>query len=191
VDSSASPQVRTAVANAAADGLQGLDVNRDSVAVVSTADATPWDQARFTVSASDLQDGLNHVIQTSSADSAASLEQVSNALRPCARSKVTPARCCCLSIARWPVWRPANASPGTLRSFASENGIQVSIVALPGAGGQGPAEALAEATPGGRVEYVLNATNRQDIAHRLSLLLAPVLALGASSCQPQPRAYTL
>ena len=52
-------------------------------------------------------------------------------------------------------------------TFAVDNGIQISIVALPGAGGQGVAEALVEATPGGRVEYVLNATNLTDISRRV------------------------
>ena len=41
LDSSASPQVRDALANALAEGVQGLDVNRDTVAIVSTADTPP------------------------------------------------------------------------------------------------------------------------------------------------------
>ena len=44
-----------------------------------------------------------------------------------------------------------NASLGTIRAFAADRGIQISIVALPGSGGQGRAEALAEATPRGRL----------------------------------------
>ena len=36
LDSSASPQVRDALANALADGLREVDVNRDSVAIDST-----------------------------------------------------------------------------------------------------------------------------------------------------------
>jgi hypothetical protein len=70
-----------------------------------------------------------------------------------------------------------NASLSSIRGYALDNGIQISVVALPGAGAQGTAEALAEATPGGRVEYVLNATSRQDISRRVNLLLAP--AFGA------------
>jgi len=64
-----------------------------------------------------------------------------------------------------------------LRSLAIEQGIQIGVLALPGSGGQGLAEALAEATPGGGVEYALNATNQRDLSLRVSALLAP--ALGA------------
>ncbi|MBV9579356.1 MAG: hypothetical protein JO057_12275 [Chloroflexi bacterium] len=177
LDSSASPQVRDAVANALADGVQGIDVNRDTVAIDSTADAAGWDQAAFTSSATDLQRSLNAVIQNEPVDSQATLEQVSSALRLLG-SQTADTRVLLLFVNR-PLASAAtlNASLGTLRGFAVDSGIQVSIVALPGSGGQGPAEALAEATPGGRVEYVLNATNRQDISRRIGLLLAP--AFGA------------
>jgi hypothetical protein len=185
LDSSATPQVRDAVADALADGVQGIDVNRDTVAIVSTARPTGWDQARFTNSASELQTNLNEVIQTTPLDDGVSLEQVSNAMRALAAQQ-RDARVLLLVINR-PLAGAAsvNASLGALRAFAVDNGIQVSIVALPGAGGQGPAEALTEATPGGRVEYVLNATNRSDITRRISLLLAP--AVGAHHFQfPAP-----
>jgi len=62
LDSSASPQVRDALANALAEGVQGLDVNRDTVAIVNTADTRPWEQARFSTSADDLRTALNQVI---------------------------------------------------------------------------------------------------------------------------------
>jgi hypothetical protein len=177
LDSSASPQVRDAAANALADGLSEIDVNRDSVAIESTTDAAGWDQASFTSSATDLQQSLNGVIQGQPMDDQATLEQVSNALRSLG-SQAAETRVLLLFVNR-PLASAAsvNASLGTIRGYAADSGIQVSIVALPGAGGQGPAEALAEATPGGRVEYVLNATNRQDISRRVGLLLAP--AFGA------------
>ena len=177
LDSSASPQVRDAVANALADGLSEIDVNRDSVAIESTTESTGWDQVTFTSSATDLQQSLNGVIQGQPLDDQATLEQVSNALRSLG-SQTADTRVLLLFVNR-PLASAAtiNASLGTIRSYAVDNGIQISIVALPGAGGQGPAEALAEATPGGRVEYALNATNRQDISRRVSLLLAP--AFGA------------
>jgi len=192
LDSSASAQVRQALANATADGVQGIDVNRDTVAVVSTAQSAAWDQARFTNSAADVQTGLNQIIQTAPDDSAVRLQQVSNLLRALANQQ-RDARVLLLFTNR-PLAAAAstNASLGAIRSFATDNGIQVSIVALPGAGGQGPAEALTEATPGGRVEYVLNATNRQDIARRVGLLLAP--ALGAHHFQftaPSEGTHTL
>ena len=174
LDSSASPQVRDAVANAVAEGVQGVDINRDTVAIVSTADTTRWDQATFTTSADDLKLSLNQIIRTTPNDSAATLEQVSGVLRAVS-AQASDARALLLFTNR-PLASAAsvNASLGTIRNFASDNGVQVSIVALPGAGGQGPAEALAEATPGGRVEYVLNATNRADISRRVSLLLSRV-----------------
>jgi hypothetical protein len=179
LDSSASPQLRDAAANALADGLQGIDVNRDTVAIDTTDNSAGWDQSTFTSSATDLQQSLNDVIQDVPDDSQATLEQISNALRSLS-SQPAETRVLLLFVNR-PLASAAsiNASLGTLRAYAADNGIQVSIVALPGTGGQGPAEALAEATPGGRVEYVLNATNRQDISRRVSLLLAP--ALGAHS----------
>jgi hypothetical protein len=184
LDSSATPQVRDAVSNALAQGVQGpqgVDVNRDTVAIVSTAQATGWDQARFTNSAADLQQSLNQVIQTTPIDGQVSLEQVSSALRALSAQQ-RDARVLLLIVNR-PVAAAAsvNASLGAIRGFAVDNGIQISVVALPGAGGQGPAEALTESTPGGRVEYVLNATNRQDISRRISLLLAP--AFGAHRFQ--------
>ncbi|MBV8717831.1 MAG: hypothetical protein JOZ65_22430 [Chloroflexi bacterium] len=185
LDSSATPQVRDAVANALAQGIQGVDVNRDTVAILSSGQSLAWDQAPFTNSAADLQERLNQVIQTTPTDDQVSLEQVSNALRALSAQQ-RDARVLLLFINR-PLAGAAsiNASLGAIRSFAADNAIQVSIVALPGAGGQGPAEGLAEATPGGRVEYVLNATNRQDISRRISLLLAP--AFGAHHFQfPAP-----
>jgi hypothetical protein len=185
LDSSATPQVRDAATNAFADSVQSIDVNRDTVAIVSTARPTGWDQARFTNSASDLQASLNDVIQTTPDDTGVSLEQISSAMRALAAQQ-RDARVLLLVINR-PLAGAAsiNASLGALRAFAVDNGIQVSIVALPGAGGQGPAEALTEATPGGHVEYVLNATNRSDISRRVSLLLAP--AFGAHHFQfPAP-----
>jgi hypothetical protein len=175
LDSSASPQARTAVANAVADGLQGIDVNRDTVAVVSTSAGTAWDQPAFTTSADALQAALNQVIQTDPTDSAATLEQVSNVLRALVAQQ-RDARVLLL-ITNRPLAGAAsvNGSLGALRAYAVDNGVQVGIVSLPGAGGEGPAEAVADATPGGAVEYVLNATNREDIARRIGLLLAPVL----------------
>jgi hypothetical protein len=125
-------------------------------------------------------------------DSQATLEQVSNALRSLSAQPVDT-RVLLLFVDR-PLASAAsvNASLGTVRAYAVDNGIQVGIVALPGAGGQGTAEALAEATPGGRVEYVLNATNRQDIGRRITLLLAP--AFGArhfETAAPAEGSHTL
>ena len=60
----------------------------------------------------------------------------------------------------------------------------------PGAGGQGPAEALAEATPGGRVEYVLNATNRRTSADGSACCWRPRSARTASRSPRPPRAAT-
>jgi hypothetical protein len=177
LDSSASPQVRDSVANALADGLHDIDVNRDSVAINSTTEPTTWNQAAFTSSATDLQHSLNGVIQGAPADSQASLEQISNALRSLSSQPVDTRVLLLFSNRPLASAASINASLGTIRGYAVDNGIQISIVALPGAGGQGPAEALAEATPGGRVEYVLNATNRPDISRRVTLLLAP--AFGA------------
>jgi hypothetical protein len=177
MDSSASPQVRDAVANALAEGVQGIDVNRDTVSILSTADTAPWEQTTFSASADDLKKALNQVIQASPNDSMASLEQVSGALRALAgQQKDTRVL---LLFTNRPLASAAsvNASLGTIRNFAVEHGLQISIVALPGAGGQGPAEALAEATPGGRVEYALNATSKADITKRIGVLLAP--AFGA------------
>jgi len=68
-------------------------------------------------------------------------------------------------------------SIAVLRGMAIDDHLQISILVLPQAGGQGVAEALAEATPGGGVEYVLNATNQPDLTQRVASLLAP--ALGA------------
>jgi hypothetical protein len=175
LDSSATPQVRDAAANALADGLQGIDVNRDTVAIVGTARTAPWDQATFTSSASELQTSLNDVIQSAPFDSAVSLDQISGVLRALAAQQRDLR--VLLMFTNRPLASAAsiNASLGAIRGYAIDNGIQISMVALPGTGGQGPAEALTEATPGGRVEYVLNATNRQDISRRVSLLLAPDL----------------
>jgi len=177
LDSSASPQVRDALSNALVEGVQGLDVHRDAVAIVSTASPEPWDAASFSASADDLRTALNQVIQTEPIDSMVSLEQVSGALRSLAAQQ-REARVLLLFTNR-PLASAATAaaSLGTIRTFAVDNGIQIGIVALAGAGGQGVAEGLVEATPGGRVEYVLNATNLPDIRQRVSLLLAP--ALGA------------
>jgi hypothetical protein len=177
LDSSASPQVRNALANALAEGVQGLDVNRDTVAVVSTAEARPWEQASFSTSADDVRTALNQVIQTDPNDTMVSLDQVAGALRSLS-GQPRDARVLLLFTTR-PLASAATAAAtlGTLRTFAVDNGIQIGMVALPGAGGQGVAEGLVEATPGGRVEYVLNATNLADISHRISLLLAP--AFGA------------
>src|SRR5437868_10214530 len=120
---------------------------------------------------------LSRVIQVAPNDSMLSLEQVTGVLRSLS-SRPKDSRVLLL-FTNQPLANGAsvNTSIGTVRNFAAENGIQLSIVALPGAGGQGPAEALAEATPGGRVEYVLNATNRNDITRRIGPLLAP--AFGA------------
>ena len=169
--------MRDALANALAEGVQGLDVNRDTIAVVSTADATPWEQARFTTSADALRTALNQVIQTDPDDGMVSLEQVSGALRSLSGQQ-RDARVLLIFTNR-PLASAATAAAtlGTIRNFAVDNGIQIGIVALSGAGGQGVAEGLVEATPGGRVEYVLNATNLADISQRVSLLLAP--AFGA------------
>jgi hypothetical protein len=174
LDSSASPQLRDALANALADGLRDIDVNRDRVAIDSTTEATSWDQATYTSSATDLQHSLNGVIQGVPGDGQASLEQVSSALRSLSSQPVDTRVLLLFSNRPLASAASINASLGTVRGYAVDNGIQISIVALPGAGSQGAAEALAEATPGGRVEYVLNATNRQDISRRVTLLLAPV-----------------
>ena len=177
LDSSASPQVRDTLANALAGAVQGLDVHRDTVAIVSTTNTRPWDAASFSMSADDLKTALNQVIQTDPNDSMVSLEQVSGALRSLSGQQ-RDARVLLLFTNR-PLASAATAAAtlGTIRTFAVENGIQIGIVALSGAGGQGVAESLVEATPGGRVEYVLNATNLTDISLRVGLLLAP--ALGA------------
>jgi hypothetical protein len=179
LDSSASPQVRDVLANALAEGVQGLDVNRDTVAIVSTADPTtrPWDEASFSTSADDLRTTLNQVIQTDPNDGMVSLEQVSGALRALS-AQPRDARVLLLFTNR-PLAGAATAAAtlGTIRTFAVDNGIQIGIVALPGAGGQGVAESLVEATPGGRVEYALNATNLADISRRVGLVLGP--AFGA------------
>jgi hypothetical protein len=177
LDSSASPQVRDALANALVAGVQGLDVNRDTVASVSTADTRPWEQASFTTSADDLKAALNQVIRTDPNDSMVSLEQVAGALRALSGQQ-RDARVLLLFTNR-PLAGAATAAAtlGTIRTFAVDNGIQIGIVALSGAGGQGVAESLVEATPGGGVEYVLNATDLADISQRIGLLLAP--AFGA------------
>ncbi|HEV7662862.1 MAG TPA: hypothetical protein VGQ62_04950, partial [Chloroflexota bacterium] len=174
LDSAASPQVRGTLANALADGLKGIDVNRDAVAIVSTSDSLAWEQATFTSSADALQTSLNQVILQEPLDAMVSLEQVAGGLRALA-SQQRETRVVLLFTNR-PLASAASAAAtlGTLRSFASDNGVQLSVVALAGAGGQGVAEALAEATPNGRVEYALNATNRTDVARRIDLLLAPV-----------------
>jgi hypothetical protein len=130
LDSSASPQVRDAVANALADGIRGADVNRDGVAIVSTAQSAAWDQVPFTTSADELQTSLNQVIQTEPSDAAVSLEQVSGLLRALSEQP-RDARVLLLFTNR-PLASAAsvNASLGTIRSYAADNGIQVSIVAL-------------------------------------------------------------
>ncbi len=171
LDSSASPQVRGALANALAEGVQSLDINRDTLAVVSTADERSWEQASFSTSADDLMTKLNQVIQTDPSDSMVSLEQVAGGLRALSGQQ-RDARVLLLFTNR-PLASAATAAAtlGSLRSFAADNGIQIDVVALPGAGGQGVAESLAEATPGGRVEYVSNATNLADLSRRVGLLL--------------------
>src|SRR5205807_2179638 len=85
-------------------------------------------------------------------DAAASLEQVSGVLRAL-NAQPRDSRVLLLFLNR-PLTSAAsvNASLGTVRSFAVDSGIQVSIVALAGTGGQGPAERLAEATPSGRLQ---------------------------------------
>jgi len=177
LDSSASPQVRDVLANALAEGVQSLDINRDTIAALSTADTTAWEQASFSTSADDLTTALNRVIQTDPSDSMVSLEQVSGALRALS-SQQRETRVLLLFTNR-PLASAATAAAtlGSLRTFAVDNAIQIGIVALPGAGGQGVAESLVEATPGGRVEYVLNATSLPDVSRRVSLLLGP--AFGA------------
>jgi hypothetical protein len=176
-DSTASPLVRSAVSNALAEALQGVDANRDTVAIVSTSDARPWSQATFTTSASDLNSSLNRVIQVPPDDNLASLEQVSGILQALAAQssdvKVL------LLITNTPLAGAASAAAtlGTVRASAIDNAVELGIVALSGAGGQGVAEALAEATAGGRVEYALDATNRTDLTRRLELVVAP--AFGA------------
>ncbi|HLZ30962.1 MAG TPA: hypothetical protein VKV73_26895 [Chloroflexota bacterium] len=177
LDSAATPQVRDALANALAENVKGIDLNRDSFTIVSTSDPKPWDQAVFTNSPDEFTKSLNQVIQADPNDDMASLEQVSGALRAlAAQQKDTKVL---LLYTNRPLVNgtSVNFSLGTVRTFAVESGVQINIVALPGAGGQGPAEALAEATPGGRVEYVFNATNRTDISKRVGPLLAP--AFGA------------
>src|SRR5579859_918750 len=185
LDSSASAQVRDAVANAFANSVQGLDARRDSVAIASTAQGTPWEQARFTTSADELRTGLNAVIQSPPDDNQATLAQIAGILRALA-GQTADTRVLLLFVNR-PLASAAsvNASLGAVRTFAADNGIQVSIVALPGVGGQGPSEALAEATPGGRVEYVLNATNTDDIGRRISLLLGSVYGARHFDLAPQ------
>ena len=177
LDSSATPQVRDAVANAVADGLRAIDVNRDAVAIASTADPQAWDQVGFSTSAADVQARLNQVIQTEPDDGGVSLDQVSGALR--ALSTQQRDTRVLLLITNHPLASAATAaaSLGTTRTQAVDNGVQIGVIALSGAGGQGVAEALAEPTPNGRVEYALNATNRADLSRRVSSLLAP--AFGA------------
>jgi len=177
LDSSASPQVRDALAKALAIAVQALDLQRDAVAIVSTANRTPWDAASFSTSADELTAALSEIIQADPSDSMVSLEQVSGALK--SLSGQPRAGRVLLLLTNRPLASAATAAAtlGSLRAFAVENGVQIAVVALSGAGGQGVAESLVEATPGGGVEYVLNATNLADISHRIGLLLAP--ALGA------------
>ena len=81
LDSSASSPVRDSLANALAEAVGGLDINRDTVAIVSTAQTTSWEQATFTTSADSLKRSLDAVILDPPNDAAASLEQVSGVLR--------------------------------------------------------------------------------------------------------------
>jgi hypothetical protein len=178
LDSSASPLVRSTVSNVLAQALQGVDANRDTVAIASTSDPRAWSQSPFTTSADELNASLNQVIQVAPDDNLVSLEQVAGMLQALSAQPADVK--VLLLITNTPLAGAASAAAtlGTVRSYAVDNNIQVGIVALSGAGSQGVAEALAEATPGGSVEYALDATNQSDLAHRLDLVLAP--AFGAS-----------
>jgi hypothetical protein len=176
LDSSAAPAVRTALAGAIATGLQEVDTRRDAVAIVSTSDRRGWDQAAFTTSADDLRRSLEAVVQASPQDDLVSLDQVSGLQRAlAAQSQEVKVL---LLITNRPAASAATAATNlaALRAAAVDQHIQIGVLALPGAGGQGLAEALAEATPGGGVEYALNATNQADLTQRVSSLLAPALA---------------
>jgi hypothetical protein len=176
LDSSATPAVRTALAGAIATGLQDIDTRRDAVAIVSTSDRRAWDQASFTTSADDLRKSLDALVQTAPQDDAVSLDQVAGLQRALgAQSQDVKVL---LLITNRPASSAATAATNlaALRAAAIDQHLQIGVLALPGAGGQGVAEALAEATPGGGVEYALNATNQADLAQRVSTLLAPALA---------------
>jgi hypothetical protein len=176
LDSSAGQSVRTAVGSAIAAGLQDLDTRRDTVAIVSTSDRRPWDQASFTTSADDLRGNLEAFVQNAPQDDLVSLDQVAALQRALAAQ--TQELEVLVLITNRPAASAATAATNlaALRSAAVDEHLQISVLALPGAGGQGLAEALAEATPGGGVEYVLNATNQADLTQRVATLLAPALA---------------
>jgi hypothetical protein len=177
LDSSANATVRTTLAAAIASGLQDMDTRRDAVAIVSTAERRGWDQATFTISADDLRRSLESLVQKQPIDDLLSLGQVAELERALA-AQAQDLKVLLLVTNRAPA---SAATPATnmalLRAMAIDDHLQISVLVLPQAGGQGVAEALAEATPGGGVEYVLNATNQADLTLRVSSLLAP--AVGA------------
>jgi hypothetical protein len=177
LDSSANATVRTTLGAAIARGLQDADTRRDTVAIVSTSERRSWDQASFTTSANDLRQSLESLVQKPPVDDMVSLGQVAGLQRALAE-QVQELKVLLLVTNRTPA---SVATPATnmavLRGMAIDDHLQVSMLVLPQAGGQGVAEALAEATPGGGVEYVLNATNQTDLTQRVISLLSP--AMGA------------
>ena len=130
--------MRDALGERARRRLREVDINRDRVAIDSTTSTANWEQASFTSSATELQQSLNAVIQGAPADDQATLEQVSNALRSLG-SQPAETRVLLLFVNR-PLGSAGstNASLGTVRGYAFDNGIQVSIVALPGAAARAP-----------------------------------------------------
>jgi len=183
LDSSANATVRTTLGTAIAIGLQDIDTRRDSVAIASTADRRNWEQTVFTTSPEDLRRSLDTLVQNPPQDDALSLDQVAGLQRTLA-GQPQDLKVLLLVTNRTPA---SAATPATnmavIRGMAIDDHVQISLLVLPQAGGQGVAEALAEATPGGGVEYVLNATNQADITQRVSSLLAP--AMGARDSRYQ------
>ena len=179
LDSSANTTVRTALGTAIASGLQDLDTRRDAVAIGTTTEQRGWEQSVFTNSADDLRRSLSSLVQNPPIDDVLSLDQVAGLERALA-GQSQDLKVLLLITNRTPASAATPASNmAVLRAMAIDDHLQISVLALPQAGGQGVAEALAEATPGGGVEYVLNATNQADLTQRVSSLLAPTGARGS------------
>lgn len=177
LDSSANTAVRTTLAEAVASGLQGVDIRRDTVAIVSTSERRPWAQATFTASAVDLRGNLETLVQEAPRDDLLSLDEVAALERTLAvQTQELKVLLLVTNRALATAATPAT-SMAVLRGAAIDDHVQISMLVLPQVSSQQVAEALAEATPGGGVEYVLNATNQTDLTQRVSALLAP--AIGA------------
>jgi len=90
LDPSATQTVRTTLATAVADSLQGLDVSRDAAAIVSSLDRRGWDQVAFSASADELRRSLDGLVQGAPAQADTfSLDQVAALLRALAASRTT------------------------------------------------------------------------------------------------------